>query len=54
MVGVIASLTSTLASANISVFVISTFETDYLLVKEPDLHAAIESLTSDGHSIRPR
>ncbi len=51
MVGVIASLTRTLASANISVFVISTFETDYLLVKEADLHAAVESLTSDGHSI---
>jgi hypothetical protein len=52
MVGVIASLTGTLASANISVFVISTFDTDLLLVKGADLHAAVESLGEAGHAIR--
>ena len=52
MVGVIASLTSTLAKANISVFVISTFDTDYLLVKKSDLKAAVESLGEAGHVIR--
>jgi hypothetical protein len=51
MVGVIASLTATLAAANISVFVISTFNTDYLLVKEADLGGALESLRSAGHVI---
>ena len=51
MVGVIASITGPLASANISVFVVSTFDTDYLLVKEADLGAAVASLTSAGHPI---
>ena len=51
IVGVIASLTGTLAAASISVFVISTFETDYVLVKNSDLGAAVESLRSVGHVV---
>ncbi len=51
LVGVIASLTSTLASANISVFVISTFDTDYILVKESSFEAAVQSLRAAGHQI---
>jgi len=51
MVGVIASLTGTLAASNISVFVISTFDTDLVLVKQVDLDAAIESLASAGHLV---
>lgn len=51
MVGVIASLTETLARANISVFVISTFDTDYVLVKESDLKTTVESLGEAGHAI---
>jgi hypothetical protein len=52
LVGVIASLAGTLAAANISVFVISTFDTDYLLVKNSDLNAAVESLGKSGHAVR--
>lgn len=52
VIGVIAALTGTLAAANISVFAISTFDTDYLLVKESDLDAAVESLGEAGHAIR--
>ena len=51
MVGVIASLTATLAAANVSVFVVSTFDTDYLLVKKGDLATAIASLKEAGHAI---
>ena len=51
MVGVIASLTGILAAANISLFVVSTFDTDYLLVKEGDLKAAVESLNAAGHAV---
>jgi hypothetical protein len=53
MVGVIASLTGILATASISLFVISTFDTDYLLVKQTDLEAAVESLTAAGHVVSP-
>lgn len=51
IVGVIASLTRVLATANISVFVVSTFDTDYLLVKDCDLEEAAESIRSAGHLV---
>tara|TARA_B100001750_G_scaffold245922_1_gene266784 strand:+ start:131 stop:517 length:387 start_codon:yes stop_codon:yes gene_type:complete len=51
MVGVIASLTGVLADAGVSVFVVSTFDTDCLLVKQAHLEMAVKSLTSAGHSV---
>jgi len=51
LVGVIASLTSTLAASGISVFVISTFNTDLLMVKEAGLDTAITALRSAGHEV---
>jgi hypothetical protein len=51
LVGVLASLTSPLADAGVGVFVLSTFDTDYLLVKEHDLALAVEALTARGHSV---
>ena len=50
LVGVIASLTAPLASGGISVFVMSTFDTDYLLVKESDLESAVAALAAAGHT----
>jgi hypothetical protein len=50
-VGVLASLAGPLADAAISVFVVSTFDTDYLYIKENDLARAIEALRSRGHTI---
>ena len=50
-VGVLASLTTAVASAGISVFALSTFDTDYLLVKEPDLVRAIAALRAAGHPV---
>ena len=42
--GVLASVLAPLARAGISVFAVSTFDTDYVLVKREDLARAIESL----------
>ena len=53
-VGVLASLTKTLAAANVSVFVIGTFDTDYLLIKSAYLDSAIKALEEAGHSIKRR
>ncbi len=53
-VGVLASLTEPLAAANVSVFVIGTFDTDYLLVKSACLDSAIKALEEAGHSIESR
>jgi uncharacterized protein len=50
-VGVLASLTTPLAEAKISLFVISTFETDYILVNSEQLPHAIEALRKAGHKI---
>jgi hypothetical protein len=51
VVGVLASLAGPLAEAGISVFAVSTFDTDYLLVKEIDLTAALDALRRQGHTI---
>jgi len=52
MVGVIASLSETLTSAGIGVFLVSTFDTDYLLVKETEFDAAVESLIEVGNTVQ--
>ncbi len=44
MVGVLATLTTALAEAGIPCFAISTYDTDYLLVKEQDADDAAEAL----------
>jgi uncharacterized protein len=50
-VGVIAGLTAPLASAAIPVFALSTYDTDYLLVREERLHAAVETLRAAGYDV---
>jgi hypothetical protein len=50
-VGVLAAITEPLADAGISIFVISTFDTDYLLVQATQLLAAILALETAGHVI---
>ena len=49
--GVLASLAGPLADAGIPVFVVSTYETDYLLVPEPHATRTAEVLTQAGHRI---
>lgn len=51
MVGVLATLTAALADRDISVFAISTFLTDYLLVRQLDLPDAIDALREGGHAV---
>jgi hypothetical protein len=51
LIGVIASLAEPLARAGIPIFVLSTFDTDYLLVKEARLAEAGAALTAAGHEI---
>ena len=44
LTGVLAGLTAPLATAGISIFAVSTYDTDYLLVRSGDLAAAVEVL----------
>ncbi len=52
-VGVLASLVRPLADAGVAVFAVSTFDTDYVLVKEDDLPAAQVALQQYRHIVRP-
>jgi hypothetical protein len=49
--GVLASLVSPLAAEAVSTFAISTFDTDYLLVREGDLPRATAALEAAGHRV---
>jgi len=51
-VGVLAALTAPLAAAGISLFSISTFDTDYILVRLTDLPDAIDALRESGHIVQ--
>lgn len=51
-IGVLASLCTALAQAQVPVFVISTYDTDYLLVSADRFPAARAALQGLGHRIR--
>jgi len=46
LTGILASLANPLAEAKISIFAISTFDTDYLLVKNDNLEKAVKVLST--------
>src|SRR5262249_15378315 len=52
VVGVLASLTASLAEAGVSAFAVSTFDTDYLLVQETNWPRAVAALRRHGHEVR--
>lgn len=52
MIGIMAQLSQCLAAANISIFVVSTFETDFVLVKNKQLNDAISALKSEGYDFQ--
>ena len=51
MTGVLAALSAPLAKAEIPIFVVSTYDTDYLLVKGADLENACTTLRGEGHVV---
>ncbi len=53
LVGLLANLTAALAAANVSVFAVSTYDTDYILVRNRDLPSATKALESAGHAVQP-
>jgi len=51
MTGVLASLSAPLATAEVPVFVVSTYDTDYLLVKAVDLDNVCATLRDEGFAV---
>ncbi|NGX57270.1 MAG: hypothetical protein K940chlam3_00158 [Chlamydiae bacterium] len=45
LVGILAQISAVLADAGISIFAISTFDTDYILVKKENLDCATQALS---------
>ncbi|HEY4721493.1 MAG TPA: ACT domain-containing protein [Anaerolineae bacterium] len=52
LTGILTSLAVPLAEARIGIFAISTFDTDYVLVKEQALADAIVALEKAGHIVK--
>lgn len=52
LTGILAALAGPLATAGISIFAISTHDTDLLLVPGPQLPDAVAALTGAGHRVR--
>ena len=51
--GVLAAILAPLAAAGVSIFALSTYDTDYVLVREPQLASAAAALRSAGHTVTP-
>lgn len=51
LTGILLSLAQPLAERGISIFAVSTFDTDYLLIKASSLDPAIAALRDAGHTV---
>ena len=51
MTGIMSQISGVLADANISIFAISTFDTDYILVKQEMVSKATNSLKKSGYKV---
>ena len=50
LTGVLASIAAPLASAEVPIFTVSTFDTDYVLFPDRQLEEAVEALENAGHT----
>ena len=51
LIGILAKISGILVKNSISIFVISTFNTDYILVKEEKIEKAMTVLSKEGYEI---
>lgn len=52
LVGVLSSVAAPLAEAGVGIFAVSTYDTDYVLVKDAQLELATAALRERGHEVR--
>ena len=52
LVGILSKISTILANENISIFVMSTFNTDYIMVKKENIKNAIEILIKNNYEIK--
>lgn len=51
LIGILAKISTLLAEAEVGIFVVSTYNTDYVLVKEEQLEKALEVLQGAGYRL---
>ncbi len=51
LIGILSKLTGILAEHQIGVFAVSTYNTDYVLVKEENFERALSVLASEGYTV---
>ncbi|MBE0351128.1 ACT domain-containing protein [Pseudoalteromonas lipolytica] len=51
LTGIMANISGVLAKASISIFALSTYDTDYVLVKKQSMPKAITALKKDGYHV---
>lgn len=52
LVGILARISAVLAAQGVSIFALSTYDTDYILVREADCARAVNALGAAGYGIR--
>ena len=51
LIGILSKLSGILAANGIGIFAVSTYNTDYILVKEDNFGRALEALASEGYTV---
>lgn len=51
LTGILSNISTVLANEKISIFAISTFDTDYILVKQDKIKAAVEALRANQYQV---
>lgn len=50
LIGILSKIATILAENNIGIFVVSTYNTDYILVKEKNIHLAKKCLEENNYN----
>lgn len=53
LTGIMAAIAGELAAAGVSLFAVSTYDTDHVLVKATDVERAVRALREAGHEVVP-
>ena len=51
LIGILSKISTLMANNNISIFAISTYDTDYILIKEESIDKAIELLINNNYNV---
>jgi hypothetical protein len=51
LIGILSKISSILAENKIGIFAVSTYNTDYILVKEENFERAMEVLANEGYNV---